>query len=133
MSTTVVPTMDSMGWVQDVPNKLDRLLSYFYYSDYKQSDLYAGQIQSLPRFLQTVGNKATMAAPKIEEALQRLEEQEADPMAEPLTADQLYWWGIWTIQMPDAKRRGMTSVPTCAKEAAVLGLYEKSKKGGKKK
>lgn len=73
------------------------------------------------------------AIEKIEEALQRLEEQEADPMAEPLTADQLYWWGIWTIQMPDAKRRGMTSVPTCAKEAAVLGLYEKPKKGGKKK
>lgn len=70
MSTVVVPAMDSMGWVQDVPNKLDRLLSYFYYSDYKQSDLYAGQIQSLPRILQAVGNKATMAAPKIEEALQ---------------------------------------------------------------
>lgn len=70
---------------------------------------------------------------KIEEALQRLEEQEADPMAEPLTADQIYWWGIWTLQLPEAKRRRMTSVPTCAKEAAVLGLYEKSKKRSKKK
>ena len=69
---------------------------------------------------------------KIEEALARLEEQEADPMAEPLTKDQLYWWVVWTIQMPDAKARGMTSVPTCAKEAAVLGLYEKPK-GRKKK
>ena len=66
---TVVPTMDSMGWVKDVPNKLDRLLSYFYYSDYKQSDLYAEQIVSLPRILQLVGNRASMAAPKIEEAL----------------------------------------------------------------
>jgi len=69
---------------------------------------------------------------KIEEALQRLEEQEADPMAEPLTQDQLYWWIVWTTIMPDAKRRGMTSVPICAKESAVLGLYEKPK-GRKKK
>lgn len=66
---TVVPTMDSIGWVSDVPNKLDRLLSYFYYSDYKQSDLYAGQIVSLPRILQLAGNKANMAAPKVEDAL----------------------------------------------------------------
>lgn len=73
------------------------------------------------------------AIEKIEEALQRLEEQEADPMAEPLTQDQLYWFGWWTLNLPEAKKRGMTSVPTCAKEAAVLGLYEKSKKGGKKK
>jgi hypothetical protein len=69
---------------------------------------------------------------KIEEALQRLEEQEADPMAEPLTQDQLYWWIVWTTIMPDAKRRGMTTVPICAKESAVLGLYEKPK-GRKKK
>lgn len=69
---------------------------------------------------------------KIEEALQRLEEQEADPMADPLTEDQLYWWIVWTTIMPDAKRRGLTSVPVCAKESAVLGLYEKPK-GRKKK
>ena len=69
---------------------------------------------------------------KIEEALQRLEEQEADPMAEPLTQDQLYWFGWWTLNLPDAKRRGMTTVPICAKESAVLGLYEKPK-GRKKK
>lgn len=69
---------------------------------------------------------------KIEEALQRLEEQEADPMAEPLTQDQLYWWGWWELHMPYAKRRGMTTVPICAKESAVLGLYEKQK-GRKKK
>ena len=69
---------------------------------------------------------------KIEEALKRLEEQEADPMAEPLTQDQLYWFGWWTLNLPDAKRRGMTTVPICAKESAVLGLYEKPK-GRKKK
>lgn len=63
---------------------------------------------------------------KIEEALQRLEEQEADPMAEPLTQDQLYWFGWWTLNLPDAKRRGLKTVPTCAKENGVLKIYEKT-------
>ena len=63
---------------------------------------------------------------KIEEALQRLEEQEADPMAEPLTADQIYWFGWWTLNLPDAKRRGLKTVPTCAKENVILKIYEKT-------
>lgn len=71
-----------------------------------------------------------MPIEEIEKALQRLEEQEADPMAEPLSKNQIYWWGIWTMQLPEAKRRGMTHVPTCAIENAVLGL---PKIGGKKK
>lgn len=64
---------------------------------------------------------------KIEEALQRLEDQEADPLAEPLTKDQTYWWGNWLVNLPEAKRRGLTHVPTCAIENAVLGLYDKPK------
>lgn len=63
---------------------------------------------------------------KIEAALKRLEEQDADPMAEPLTKDQIYWWVVWENQLPEAKRRGLTQVPTCAIEGAVLGLYDKT-------
>ena len=58
----------------------------------------------------------------IEEALRRLEEQDNDVMAEPLTKDQIYWWVVWTLQLPDAKKRGLETVPTCAKENAVLKL-----------
>lgn len=65
---------------------------------------------------------------EIEKALQRLEEQEADPMADPLTKDQIYYWVVWLNSLPDAKKRGMTHVPTCAIENAVLGLYDKSTK-----
>lgn len=69
---------------------------------------------------------------KIEEALEALEEQDADPMAQPLTKDQTYWWCNWLINLPEAKRRGLKTVPTCAVENAVLGLYDKSAKGKKK-
>lgn len=69
----------------------------------------------------------------IEKAMQRLYDQEDDPMAEPLTEDEKYWLGWWTLHMPDAKRRGMTSVPISAREGAVLKLYEKPKTKRKKK
>lgn len=70
---------------------------------------------------------------QIEDALKRLELQEDDPNAEPLTKDQIYWWIVWLNSLPDAKKRGMSYVPTCAIENAVLGLYDKSKAKGKKK
>lgn len=46
--------------------------------------------------------------------------------------DLCYWLGIWEIGLPEAKRRGMTTVPTSARENAILGLFEKQKKGKKK-
>lgn len=66
---------------------------------------------------------------EIQKAISRLEEQDADPMAEPLTDDQLYWWAVWEMQLPEVKRRGMSHVPTCAVENAVLKL---PRLGGKK-
>ena len=54
-------------------------------------------------------------------------------MADPFTEDELYWFGWWVLNLPEAKKRGMKSVPICAKESAVLGLYEKPKRRSKKK
>lgn len=39
--------------------------------------------------------------------------------------DLTYWLCAWENQLPEAKRRGMTSVPTCIIERSVLGLYRK--------
>ncbi|QXL90587.1 hypothetical protein [Salmonella phage NINP13076] len=46
----------------------------------------------------------------IKEALQRLHDQEADPNAEPLTKDEIYWLGWWELNMPELERRGLTEV-----------------------
>lgn len=69
----------------------------------------------------------------IKEALQRLHDQEADPEAEPLTKDQIYWMGWWELNMPEVDRRKIEKVLTCAKENAALGLYKKTTKRKKKK
>lgn len=68
----------------------------------------------------------------IKEALQRLHDQEADPEAEPLTKDQIYWMGWWELNMPEVDRRKIEKVLTCAKENAALGLYKKTTKRKKK-
>lgn len=58
----------------------------------------------------------------IEAAMDRLNKQDEDPMAEPFTKDEIYWMVVWTEMLPEAKRRKMTHVPCCAKERAVLKL-----------
>lgn len=68
----------------------------------------------------------------IEAALQRLKEQDEDPNAEPLTKDEVYWWGWWDLNMPELKRRNMTEVLTCAQENAALKLYKKPTRKKKK-
>ena len=47
--------------------------------------------------------------------------------------DLCYWLGVWETALPEAKRRGMKTVPTSARENAILGLFEKQKKGKNKK
>lgn len=64
----------------------------------------------------------------IEEAIQRLEEQENDPMAEPLTNDQLYWWGWYELNLKEAKRRKLKTILTSARENAILGIPKKKRK-----
>lgn len=44
-----------------------------------------------------------------------------------------YWLGVWELNLPELKRRGMTEVLTCAQENAILGLYKKTTKRKKKK
>lgn len=65
---------------------------------------------------------------KIEAAIQRFEEQDADPMAEPFTKDELYWFGWWLLNLPEVKKRNLLTIPVCAVESAVLKLYSKPNK-----
>ncbi|QYC52491.1 putative transposase-like protein [Salmonella phage SSBI34] len=51
--------------------------------------------------------------------------KEPDPWAQDRIEDLKYWLSVWELQLPDAKRRGMVTVPTSAVENAILGLYEK--------
>lgn len=41
--------------------------------------------------------------------------------------DLTYWIGIHQLIIPEAKRRGMTTIPCCALESAILELPRKKK------
>lgn len=52
MVQKVVPTLSSSGFVTNTPEKIDRLMAYFFLSEDSQSTLYAGNITSLPALIQ---------------------------------------------------------------------------------
>ncbi|MNE09521.1 hypothetical protein D3C80_1021950 [compost metagenome] len=43
-----VPSLSASGWVGNISEKCDKLIGYFFVSDFSQSHLYAGNIASLP-------------------------------------------------------------------------------------
>jgi hypothetical protein len=45
---TFVPSLDEAGWVNTPLLMGDRLLSYFFIADYSQTELYNGNVSSLP-------------------------------------------------------------------------------------
>lgn len=51
-----LPTLSSSGFVADIAEKADRLMSYYFVSDASQSNLYRGQITSLPAQVQQHGH-----------------------------------------------------------------------------
>lgn len=59
MSTVItpVPSLGTQGWVSDDANKMDLLLSHFFLSDYNQTELYPGNVISLPEIIQNNGNQ----------------------------------------------------------------------------
>jgi hypothetical protein len=46
-----VPSLSASGWVGNISEKLDKLVGYFFVSDYSQSHLYKGSIASLPNII----------------------------------------------------------------------------------
>lgn len=54
--TIPVPTLSSSGWVTEISEKADRLMSYFFVSEASQSLVYAGRISSLPEIIQLHGH-----------------------------------------------------------------------------
>lgn len=43
-----VPSLSASGWVGNISEKLDKLIGYFFVSEFSQSHLYRGNIASLP-------------------------------------------------------------------------------------
>ena len=68
--TPTLPTVSTSGWVNDISEKADRLLSYYFVSDFSQSNLHRGQIVSLPQQVQEFGHDALALERAVKSALE---------------------------------------------------------------
>lgn len=46
-----LPTLDTSGWITEPSEKASRLMAYFFASEFSQSNLFLGHVQSLPNLL----------------------------------------------------------------------------------
>lgn len=69
MAMKPVPTLTAAGWVNDIRDKCDRLMTYFFYSDYSQSNFYLGNITSLPDIINRYGNDKSAITFETEKAM----------------------------------------------------------------
>lgn len=64
-----VPTLSASGWERGIKEKADRLFSYFLVSQFSQSQLYYGNIKSLPYLIKLHPNNNTTLSQAIEDSL----------------------------------------------------------------
>lgn len=62
MADIPVPSLTRAGWITEIKDKCDLLMSYYFYSDYSQSNFYLGNISSLPDIINKYGNEQNKIA-----------------------------------------------------------------------
>lgn len=71
----ILPTLSSSGWIEEVAEKADRVMSYFFVSEYSQSEIFKGNVTSLPHLIQQFGNDPLVLREEVTRKLQGLLER----------------------------------------------------------
>lgn len=70
MSTaSPLPTLGEAGWITSSRDKINYLLSYFYESQYSQTQFYYGNVSSMSYLLYKYGNEPDTMASEVESTL----------------------------------------------------------------
>lgn len=69
--TASVPTLSEARWVNNVAEKADQLVAYYFAADASQTHLYPDAVVSLPAHVQQYGNDETQLRLKVRESLER--------------------------------------------------------------
>lgn len=67
-----LPTLSSAGFVSDPAVKLERLVSYFFITDYSQSNQHHGRVASLPYLIKAHGTNPDILVDRIQVALENM-------------------------------------------------------------
>lgn len=71
MTTSVVASLSETGWITDTRTMLDKAMSYFFVSEENQTQLFLGEITSLPYIIQSNTGSISDTITSIERALHR--------------------------------------------------------------
>ncbi len=82
-----VPSLSPAGWVSGPAEKLDRLLSYYFVSEYSQTNLYQGRVKSLPMHIKRYGNDENALQDAMRQALEELLRPYFDQVSVNITTD----------------------------------------------
>ena len=69
---SVVPSMSTQGWLTTTGEKADRLLGYFFSSEYSQTKSYYGRISSLPYLIAEYQSKMSDLRTAINRSLNQM-------------------------------------------------------------
>jgi len=67
--TVKIPTLTAKGFVESIEDKIERAMLYFCTSEYSQSDMYRGNVASLPWLVYRYGNNANDIRQEVEGTL----------------------------------------------------------------
>lgn len=81
-----VPSLSASGWVGNISEKLDKLVGYFFVSDYSQSHLYRGNIASLPFIIKMATENQSLLISETTKALTNLLKSYFDRVQVDVTA-----------------------------------------------
>lgn len=70
MGSNIIGSLSTEGWLKELAVKADRLLSYFFISEYSQTELYPGQISSLPYLIKQYGSNEEELRTQVSRQLQ---------------------------------------------------------------
>lgn len=66
---TKVPSLSAAGWLTNINEKADALMSYYFGSEHSQTHLYRDRVTSLPYHIQHYGNNPLKLKGKVERDL----------------------------------------------------------------
>lgn len=69
MADTLVPTLSGRGWLSRPREQADQILSWFFVSDYSQSEAFLGNVTSLSYLVQQYGHDKSLLTENVETTL----------------------------------------------------------------
>lgn len=83
-----VPSLSPAGWLKSPAEKLDKLLSYYFVSEFSQTNIYFGQVTSLPHHIKLYGHSEDALTTAMRDALSRMLSPYFDGVEVNITTDQ---------------------------------------------